>query len=128
VTRRFAMLAVAGLAGCPQPSADGTTREDAECTVDADCALLPSVTCCGECPPVPPFDVGARFNLDAIFIEMETRCAEDRRECTPPVCEPMPAGCHASAACEAGRCVVETDGCGRPIAGFSAHRLHHARA
>lgn len=107
----LAMLSVVTLAGCPQPPVD-PSREELECTVDEECALLPYVTCCGECLPVPPFEVGTRSSLDAIFIELETRCAEDRRECSPPVCEPMPPGCYARAGCDDGRCVVETDGCG----------------
>jgi hypothetical protein len=102
-------IAMLVLAGCPlQPPA----VEDPDCVVDQDCALLPYATCCGECPPAPPFDVGTRGALDAIFIELETACALDLRACTPPVCDPMPPGCRARAACVDGRCVVESEGCG----------------
>ena len=109
---RALLAAVLVLAGCPAPTRPAA--RDAECVVDQDCALLPYVNCCGECPPAPPFEVGTREDLDAIFIELETRCAEDTRECTAPVCDPVPRGCSARAACEAGRCVVATDGCGLP--------------
>jgi hypothetical protein len=109
---RAAALAIAlASVGCPGPA---QAPADAECVVDRDCALLPYVTCCGECPPVPPFEVGTRQQLDAIFIELESSCAIERKACTPPVCEPMPEGCYAKAACEAGRCVVETEGCTEP--------------
>ena len=119
--KRIAILTVF-LIGCPPPPASTDDSPaapepvlDADCVRDEDCALLPYVTCCGECPPAPPFDVGTRSNLDAIFIELETQCALDLRECTPPECDPMPAGCYAKAACVDGRCVVETDGCGVPM-------------
>jgi len=112
-------VALTLLAGCPDLPPREEVRSadvpapllDADCARDQDCALLPYVTCCGECPPAPPFDVGTREDLDAIFIEQEERCALDRRECTPPTCDPLPPGCYARAGCVAGRCVVEVDGC-----------------
>jgi hypothetical protein len=108
------------LAACPVPPIgdDGASRSapdpDLECLRDQDCALLPHATCCGECPPAPPFEVGTREDLDAIFITLESECALDRRECAPLECAPIPAGCTARAACDQGRCVVEEDGCGLP--------------
>lgn len=96
------------LAGCGQMAAPA---EDAECVVDEDCVMIPYVTCCGECPPEPPFEAGPREELDAILIEMETRCALERRPCEAPVCAARPPGCYVRAACERGRCVAETDGC-----------------
>jgi hypothetical protein len=95
----------------PEPPAVPTG--DAECVRDDDCALLPYATCCGECPPEPPYEAGSRQELDAIFIELESRCGLDRRPCEPPVCVARPAGCYVRAACRAGECVAETDGpCG----------------
>jgi hypothetical protein len=82
-----------------------------ECTIDSDCVLMPEVTCCGECPPAPPFEAAPRESLDAVLIEAEERCATDLRPCTPPVCDPVPRGCWAKAACDDGRCVAATDGC-----------------
>jgi hypothetical protein len=99
------------LVGCPAPP---PATSEAECVRDEDCALLPYVNCCGECPPELPFESGTRQELDAIFIELESRCATERKACTPPVCEPVPDGCYAKAACAGGRCVVETDGCFEP--------------
>ncbi len=111
----FILLATAcGDPESPEPSRgpDPTSRRtDADCEIDADCVLMPWVTCCGECPPAPPFEAAPRDALDAVLIESEQRCALDRRECEPPVCDPVPAGCWAKAACEANRCVVKTDGC-----------------
>lgn len=120
---RLVLVAVSALlAGCPEraaapqdapagPARSGELPRLVECADDSHCALLPHVTCCGECPPAPPFDVGNRQDLDALFIEAETRCAQDRRPCRPPVCEPRPRGCYARAACVAQRCVVESEGC-----------------
>ncbi len=105
---RLALLAICFLAGCPDAQ---TMRDDAECAQDSQCALLPQLTCCGECPPTPPFEVGTREDLDAIFIEAETRCAEDTRACAPPTCAAKPRGCYARAACVSGSCVVESEGC-----------------
>lgn len=98
-------------APAPAPAELVAPRPRDPCVRDQDCALLPYVTCCGECPPAPPFEVGTREALDAIFIESEQRCAEDRRPCTPPVCERPPRGCYARAACQAGVCVVQAEGC-----------------
>jgi len=83
-----------------------------ECSRDADCVLMPYVTCCGECPPSPPFDVGSIHDLDAILIEREQVCAERRPACeVSPQCEPVPAGCEARAACVSGACLVIETGC-----------------
>jgi hypothetical protein len=90
---------------------DPPSIDDPDCVRDQDCELLPYVTCCGECAPAPPFEAVTRQQLDAVFIELESRCAIDRRECTPPVCERVPRGCYARAGCVAGRCVVESEGC-----------------
>ena len=102
----FALIALLA-AGCGQ----ATPVDDAECVVDQDCVLMPYVTCCGECPPEPPFEAAPRQALDAVLIEMETQCALERRACEPPVCKARPPGCYVRAACEQGRCVAETDGC-----------------
>lgn len=99
--------AMTALVACEPPAA----RQDVDCVRDDDCVLMPYVTCCGECPPAPPFEAAPRTELDAVLIELETTCALDRRECAAPACDPRPAGCYAKAACVAGRCVVETDGC-----------------
>lgn len=81
--------------------------------VDDDCGLLPSqLNCCGECDPVPPFDAVPRESIDALLLELETRCAETPIGCVAPVCEPMPPGCSARAICVEHRCEVEMMGCG----------------
>jgi len=131
--RLFAIALLGAAAGCSTfEAAPGATdspsipsmpgyRPDAaqaevECTRDVDCVLLPYVTCCGECPPVPPFDVGPISHLDAILIESEQVCAERRATCEVPLeCEPVPAGCEARASCVSGACVVVEAGCGASI-------------
>jgi hypothetical protein len=120
---RWAILILA-LAACgdvttpPAPGAPSVGQPgspgDAECVRDEDCALLPEVTCCGECPPSPPFAVGPTTALDAILIEAEQRCAKDVRPCKPLRCEPVPRGCYARAGCANGRCIVESEGCAAP--------------
>src|SRR5688572_7895221 len=109
-------IATITLLGCPElpkgdpartrvrPADELAPAVGPSCIVDSDCALLPYVTCCGECPAAPPFDVGTREDLDAILIEMEQRCALDLRECTPPTCELIQNGCSARAACVDGHC------------------------
>jgi hypothetical protein len=89
------------------------TARGADCAHDDDCALVPDVTCCGECRAAPPYEAGTRASIDAIFIELETKCALQREDCQPRACDPVPAGCYARAACVDGRCVAETEGCGR---------------
>jgi hypothetical protein len=120
---RLAILLSVLLAACgsreASPRDDGSAPApratppagDVDCVRDEDCALLPEITCCGECRPVPPFEVGTQHDLDARLIESEERCAHDTRACTPPVCTPMPRGCFARAACKQGRCVVDSEGC-----------------
>lgn len=84
----------------------------AECVEDDDCTLMPSrLTCCGECPPAPPFEAAPRVELDGLLIEMETDCAPETRRCEPPICEVVAPGCTARARCIAGRCQVEATGC-----------------
>jgi hypothetical protein len=89
-----------------------------ECRVDDDCMLLPSaMTCCGECDPVPPFEAVPRTAVDALLIELETRCAEKPGPCEPPACESSPRGCSAHAACIGEHCtVVQNDSCGDLVA------------
>jgi hypothetical protein len=85
-----------------------------DCEQDRDCTLLPELTCCGECPPVPPFEAIAVTSLDAVLIELENKCARLRIECEAPKCPPWPPGCYARGACEQGQCVVEQEGCAPP--------------
>lgn len=84
---------------------------DADCADDDDCALVPDVTCCGECRPSPPYEAQPRGAIDAIFIELETRCATQREDCASRACDPVPPGCYARPACVGGECVAETEGC-----------------
>lgn len=85
----------------------------AECSVDADCTLMPAaITCCGECEPVPPLEAVPRTFLDALLLENESACAPTTRLCEPPACASVPAGCAARAVCRAGRCTVVESGCG----------------
>ncbi|MCB9563981.1 MAG: hypothetical protein H6708_26595 [Kofleriaceae bacterium] len=87
-----------------------------DCVVDDDCVLLPDITCCDECAPAPPFEVGTIASLDALLIENEHRCAVERASCEHvPPCAIIPEGCTAHAACADGRCVVVERGCGRPV-------------
>jgi hypothetical protein len=94
-----------------QPAA--TEPEPGECVVDDDCGLMPSqMTCCGECPPAPPFEAVPRTAIDSRLLELETDCAPQTRLCIPPVCEPVPAGCDAQAICIDHRCRLVETGCG----------------
>jgi hypothetical protein len=71
-----------------------------------------AITCCGECDPVPPFEAVPHTAVDAVLIELETRCAEKLAPCEPPVCESLPRGCEAYAACVGGQCIVlQSDSC-----------------
>jgi hypothetical protein len=108
------MLAMPALAFAMPCETHRPEAPETECVVDDDCGLVPAtLNCCGECPPAPPFEAVPRSELDAMLIELETTCAERSIGCASvPACEPVPAGCHASAACTAGRCVVVEDGCG----------------
>lgn len=99
------LLAPADEASSPGPAAA------ADCRVDDDCVLLPELTCCGECPPAPPFEAAPRWVLDGMLVEHETTCSRDTRPCPPRACQRVPRGCVARAACEAGRCVVRSTGC-----------------
>lgn len=83
-----------------------------ECVVDDDCVLMPSViSCCGECDPRPPFHAVTGKALDALRMELDAMCEDSCGECDPPVCEPLPPECYASAACIDGRCVPLVYGC-----------------
>lgn len=85
-----------------------------QCRAQDDCTLLPAVlNCCGECDPVPPFEAVPSTEVDALLIELETRCAEKPRLCEPLSCEVAPPGCEAYATCVRGRCeVVQSGSCG----------------
>jgi hypothetical protein len=85
----------------------------AECRRDADCTLVPaSLTCCGQCEPVPPFEAVTTRRLEAMRSEMEAECAPPTRLCDPPICSPLAAGCQAHAVCLDGTCRVEASkGC-----------------
>jgi hypothetical protein len=116
----FALCVAAGAwSGCGdrETSSDPSSTpwnpavQQEDCVKDRDCVLMPYITCCGECPPAPPFEPAPREALDAVLIEAEQRCATDFRPCPPLVCDPVPAGCWAKAACDDGRCVAVTDGC-----------------
>ena len=116
-----AALAACALVACDrEPSAAGAATEIAqappgtlECRVDDDCTLMPAaMTCCEECEPVPPFEAVPRTAVDAMLIELETRCAAKPSICGPRSCEAPPQGCQAAAVCVRGRCsVVQTDAC-----------------
>ncbi|MEO7731472.1 MAG: hypothetical protein ABIY55_10900 [Kofleriaceae bacterium] len=97
---------------------DRETADPAACWVDDDCTLMPSVlTCCEECDPVPPFDAVPRTAVDAVLIELETRCASKPPICRRRSCEAAPPGCEARAICLRGRCaVVQTEACGARLA------------
>ena len=82
-----------------------------ECRIDDDCTLLPpAMTCCGECDPVPPFEAVPRTAVDALLLELETRCAEKPGPCQPPACESSPPGCEAYSTCVGGHCMVVQSG------------------
>jgi hypothetical protein len=130
VMRIVDVAACIALAACSSVEMPPTTSEpgsspayradagpaDLACTGDRDCVLLPYVTCCGECPPAPPFEAGSIHDLDAILIESEQICAERRVSCLDVTlaCDVVPRGCEARPACVAGRCVVVEVGCGPP--------------
>ena len=100
-----------------QPEGTGSPQIEpaARCSRDVDCVLLPSVlSCCGECPPAPPFEAAARWVLDGMLLENETVCAASSRLCQPTVCDAVPDECVARAECSDGRCVVAATGCERP--------------
>jgi hypothetical protein len=127
---RFVVLVACGAAACSAVEVAPTTGEamstpayrpdaspaDLACSRDHDCVLMPYVTCCGECPPAPPFEVGTIHDLDAILIESEQMCAERRVSCLDVTlaCDAVPPGCEARPACADGRCVVVEAGCGPP--------------
>jgi hypothetical protein len=117
-----AALASCALLSCerdPTAGAAAKVTQEApraiECRVDDDCTLTPAVmTCCEECEPMPPFEAVPRTAVDAMLIELETRCAAKPPICEPRSCEEPPAGCQATAICVEGRCaLVQTDACGR---------------
>jgi hypothetical protein len=80
-----------------------------ECIADADCVVMPELSCCEECPPAAPFAAGTRAALDAALIENEERCANKDVDCAQQSCPPQP--CEVRAVCEAGRCAAIADGC-----------------
>lgn len=76
-----------------------------ECVTDDDCALMPAaITCCGECPPVPPFEAVTRASLADYRRVVADACAPETRLCDPPSCAGLAAGCDARAICRDGRC------------------------
>lgn len=92
---------------------DERTRESAQvdCRIDDDCTLMPyAMTCCGECAPAPPFTAVPRTTIDALLLELETRCAEKPGPCDAPVCAVAPPGCEAYATCIGGRCTYVQSG------------------
>lgn len=116
------LIVLLALAGCGDTEVGGGApavapreaprQEGVDCGRDEDCVLLPVVTCCGECPPAPPFEAITREALDAVLIENEWKCGAHPRACDARACEPRPRGCYARAACVGSRCVVESEGCG----------------
>ncbi len=82
---------------------------------DDDCVLLPAdLTCCIECPPVPPYEAAPSWVLDGMLIENETECAERTSICPEIPCAQQVEGCTARAACRHGRCVAIATGCELP--------------
>ncbi len=111
---------VLALAACDRVSAESQAETvappppAAQCVRDGDCVLLPdALTCCVECPPVPPFHAAPSWVLDGMLIENETDCVAHPR-CPAVTCEAPPAGCEARAACVDGRCTAIATGCGLP--------------
>lgn len=93
------------------PLAHVDTSERTECANDGDCVLfVERVTCCGDCPPVPPFEAVPRTLLDELRQELDDRCAPREHFCDPPECPATPSGCEARAVCRAGTCSVATNG------------------
>lgn len=89
-----------------------------ECTHDDDCGLAPAfVSCCVECAPAPPFEAVTRDELDALWLDLEARCAESSSACVPVTCPIVAPGCVARAVCDHGRCRVVEAGCEHRIAG-----------
>jgi len=108
------LTAGAGICACYELYVlDGLRRIDTaigiECVADADCTLTPALlTCCGECPALPPFEAVPRALLD----DVRADCAPLRGRCEPPTCAPRPAGCIARAVCDRGRCrALASDAC-----------------
>jgi hypothetical protein len=89
------------------------TIAPSECEGDFDCVVKPSsMTCCGECEAVPPFEAMPRRELARLRDELETECTPRTRLCDPPVCSPLPAECEARAICVHGACrVVASERC-----------------
>lgn len=94
------------------PAADDNGAAN-RCAVDDDCGLMPSVlTCCGECPPAPPFEAVPRTAIDAALLELETTCSARTLACVEtPACDSVPVGCEARAVCDHGRCRLIEEGC-----------------
>jgi hypothetical protein len=97
-----------------KPAADPS--EPGECAADEDCVLMPVLSCCGECPPAPPFEAVTRAELDSALIESEWHCTDKEHDCTGFACEALPEGCQARAACREGRCTVIESGCAPTVA------------
>lgn len=83
----------------------------AECAADTDCVLMPELGCCGECPPLTPFEAVTRAELDAAIIEEDEHCATEDWDCDAFQCSGMLPGCQAKASCHDGQCVVASNGC-----------------
>lgn len=99
----------------PPPRGAGPPPSGVECVIDGDCELVPVITCCEECAPVPPFESVPRSSIDTLLLETEERCLRDTRACSAwQRCEPPPQGCVATARCHQGRCSFVATGCTRP--------------
>lgn len=130
MTCRWFASALVALAACEKLAAspDPPPEANAQCSRDEDCTLAPSaLTCCGECPPAPPFEAAPVWEVDARYIENENRCLAPEISCGDESregdasreqevidCPQIPAGCTARAACTSGRCTAVTSGCGIP--------------
>ncbi len=83
-----------------------------ECTVDADCVLMPAqMTCCGDCEAVPPFRAVPRATYEDAALDLEAECQPRNRVCEPPSCQDAAEGCEARPVCVRGTCHVEATGC-----------------
>lgn len=112
---RWLALAVLFAVGCDKLAAG--QQPNAQCVRDDHCAIVPAaLTCCPDesCPPAPPFEAAPTWVVDGMYIENEDRCLRTELTCAPAQCPPVPAGCHARAACVDGRCEAVSIGCGLP--------------
>lgn len=98
----------------PRPAVQSELAPAGGCGSDDDCELVPELTCCDECAPVPPFQSVPRSTIDTLLLESEERCLHDDRACRP--CARPPPGCTATARCRDGACTFDATGCERPNA------------